>query len=1149
MPNSVAEAFVTLRPDMSGFESEAASALKGSMGKLAAVVAEGALTVAFLKISDDYKHATESIAADTGKTGAALKALDGDMLNVFKSVPTSMGNAAIAVGDLNVRLGLVGAPLEELSKKFITLAHITGTDLKSDITTITQSFANWNIATEDQSLTLDKLLKASQLTGIGIGELSSEVTQFGPLLRQFGFSFDQSIAILAEFNKNGVDAGAVMAGLKRALATLSKAGEDPAATLERVTEAIKAAGTAGEANALAIELFGNKAGPAMAAAIRDGRFSIDELVSSLSMAGGTVEETQKSFEGWRENLTLIKNNVTATIAPFADMAAAVVSIGGSALLMVGEAVPAFKEAKAAVEAMGAAMKGLNIAMAASVVTIGLVVAALAVMYIAHQRAENAANKASAVQKILDTQTAESIRQNRDMAASNLERLKSQEAGYDAIKGGVIQLDLYNNAVAALDKSLGDQKLSTDGVTSASEAMAGKVDTATQAEKDAAAAAEAVAVAADIAQREFTSWDGIIQGVNRNLDYMTKASGEAFSAIDKFKSVPTVEQLELGAAIATNNAQLAEAKQRLDAAKAAGDLNTGALEAQIKSLDAEKLRLDDANKVLETNREKTAAVEKAKAGASGAIDGMVKSEGDLEYQSGQTAAALSGQETDASRLHATTDIVKEKFGQLVDLFQGRGSTSIFEVSDAFGQTRDQADRAQAGLDGVKDSMGEFTSGSGAFLSTLERIQGWLGGVAGAADIAAAEISRMQQIAANPVAIPQLAPGPASAPFNARGTSSWRGGITWVGEEGPELVNLPAGSQVLPHAQSMAFASNMPGLAGGTGGIDSIAVALGGVTTAAPPAMGSIEQLIAMWDQYVTHFTGDFSYLTAYWANFNVTAKQLADGMVGFIAEDFSLVNASFYDLSDTTATSTGAIVGSFSNLTAGAKASLAPLTPFLTSVADAVARWGTGIVASMSATYTQALAISAAIAAQASSGGTAAILGGSTAPADLAAGSGLSNDASIAAAQAADLRRLTGVAAASTSYNLGVTAENAAAIAAAYQFSSAALGAAGVGGDDPDNIGRDNSGSGIFYPDLARQQLEAAAASGLASGGIVRAKDGGTLVRLGEGGYDEAVVPLDGRHGGGWRGGLRDVFGGLQVVLPNVRNGSDLFRELDRLVTA
>ena len=32
-------------------------------------------------------------------------------------------------------------------------------------------------------------------------------------------------------------------------------------------------------------------------------------------------------------------------------------------------------------------------------------------------------------------------------------------------------------------------------------------------------------------------------------------------------------------------------------------------------------------------------------------------------------------------------------------------------------------------------------------------------------------------------------------NAGGTDSWRGGLTWVGEAGPELVNLPSGTQIL------------------------------------------------------------------------------------------------------------------------------------------------------------------------------------------------------------------------------------------------------------------------------------------------------------------------------------------------------------------
>ncbi len=53
--------------------------------------------------------------------------------------------------------------------------------------------------------------------------------------------------------------------------------------------------------------------------------------------------------------------------------------------------------------------------------------------------------------------------------------------------------------------------------------------------------------------------------------------------------------------------------------------------------------------------------------------------------------------------------------------------------------------------------------------------------------------------------------AEIPGNANGTSNWRGGLSWVGERGPELVNLPRGSQVFNNRQSLDLTS------GGGGGM--------------------------------------------------------------------------------------------------------------------------------------------------------------------------------------------------------------------------------------------------------------------------------------------------------------------------------------------
>lgn len=49
-------------------------------------------------------------------------------------------------------------------------------------------------------------------------------------------------------------------------------------------------------------------------------------------------------------------------------------------------------------------------------------------------------------------------------------------------------------------------------------------------------------------------------------------------------------------------------------------------------------------------------------------------------------------------------------------------------------------------------------------------------------------------------PSVGPGVAGKigiPGNAGGTDNWGGGLSWVGERGPELLNLPRGAQVIPN----------------------------------------------------------------------------------------------------------------------------------------------------------------------------------------------------------------------------------------------------------------------------------------------------------------------------------------------------------------
>lgn len=82
-------------------------------------------------------------------------------------------------------------------------------------------------------------------------------------------------------------------------------------------------------------------------------------------------------------------------------------------------------------------------------------------------------------------------------------------------------------------------------------------------------------------------------------------------------------------------------------------------------------------------------------------------------------------------------------------------------------------------------------------------------------------------------------------NAEGDNNWRGGVTWVGEKGPELVNLPRGTRILPNKESVSLAS-------GTRRSVVQASASGGAGTSA--GLSSVITLLTRMDQNLAILTG-------------------------------------------------------------------------------------------------------------------------------------------------------------------------------------------------------------------------------------------------------------------------------------------------------
>lgn len=358
MSLNLGTAFIDVVGDFSQFNrgvddaTGGASGKFGKMGKVAAVgiAAIGAAAVVVGKelynIGAAFDDASDSIRVTTGKTGKSLKGLEADFKAVVKTTPTDFGSASKAVGELNQKLGLSGKPLQKMSKQVLELSRLTETDLSANIKSTTRVFGDWGIKTGDQSAALDKLFRASQKTGVPVAQLGDSIVKFGAPLRQLGFSFEQSAAMVGKFEKEGVNTQLVMGSMRVALGKLAKAGKDPQVEFAKTTEAIKNAGSAGEANALALELFGGRAGPDMAAAIREGRFELGDLVKQIDGGSDTILKASADTADFAETWQVLKNRVWLGLEPIATRVfggvAKAITLVEPAAAAVGSAFETFK---------------------------------------------------------------------------------------------------------------------------------------------------------------------------------------------------------------------------------------------------------------------------------------------------------------------------------------------------------------------------------------------------------------------------------------------------------------------------------------------------------------------------------------------------------------------------------------------------------------------------------------------------------------------------------------------------------------------------------------------------------------------------------------------------------------------------------------
>jgi TP901 family phage tail tape measure protein len=271
-----------------------------------------AATASALKIDD----ALDQVRASTGAMGEDMEQLGTDLRSVLGTVPDSIDQVADAISGLNQRLGLAGEPLQEMATQMLNLARLTGTEVGPLIESTTRLFGSFGIAAEEQAGSLDFLFRATQQSGIGIQELSDLVVQFGPAMRGLGLDFQDTVGYIAAFERSGVNTEKAMAGMNTALKNFAKEGvADAGEALQGAIAHIKQAATESEATAAAIKVFGAKAGPELADAIRTGRLEVEQFIAKVREGPDTINRAAQETMGFAEQVEVMRNKVMLALEP------------------------------------------------------------------------------------------------------------------------------------------------------------------------------------------------------------------------------------------------------------------------------------------------------------------------------------------------------------------------------------------------------------------------------------------------------------------------------------------------------------------------------------------------------------------------------------------------------------------------------------------------------------------------------------------------------------------------------------------------------------------------------------------------------------------------------------------------------------------
>ena len=296
-----------------GLEKAGSVLNKGSAA--AAAVLAGSVA-SFKDLDEGY----DVIVKKTGATDDKFESLKKTADELFSGSTFDMTDIGNALGEVNTRFGYTEDKLKSVTEQYLQFAKINDADVSDSISKTARIMQAWDISADNLPDLLGMITAKGQETGVAVGGLMDKVLDNNATFKEMGLSLEESITLMAQFERNGVNDSTALTAMKTAVKNAAKEGKPLSDVLRENVNDIKNASNETEALQKATELFGSKGAAEMANAIKEGRIDFDNLSGSMSSYKDTVKKTYDATLDPLEESKQVINNLKLAGADLAATA-------------------------------------------------------------------------------------------------------------------------------------------------------------------------------------------------------------------------------------------------------------------------------------------------------------------------------------------------------------------------------------------------------------------------------------------------------------------------------------------------------------------------------------------------------------------------------------------------------------------------------------------------------------------------------------------------------------------------------------------------------------------------------------------------------------------------------------------------------------